>query len=330
MAEFSARGMPAGETTMLFLLENGEAASFRVGKETGQSDVLMRGNYHVATEGDVKKLVLTDGSARDKIMPFYLCSCSQSLMLAGWEGEGMGFKRISGAAEARDECAKLLASCGDAEALPAVDVRRAVAVSQNQMKQIGIILKMFANESRGSAYPPLSTIPGELMFQAAMIYPEYLTDPAVFINPQAPDAEHWRQRMQEEPIGVVSDQHYVYLGYAIGDEKMASAFFDAYDSSVRNSGKVPDTDISIPPDIAFTTTLYGLRDGISRFFITDINNPSAAVEAEASLPVFIERPVTPGANVSVLYLDGHVTSVPFGEFPNTGLFWSGIARVDHP
>jgi len=81
-----------------------------------------------------------------------------------------------------------------------------------------------------------------------------------------------------------------------------------------------------------------LREGIERFFITDINNPAAGTEAQTSLPVMFDawcsgQPVSdqavymegtngvayfnhvPGGS-NVLYMDGHVEFVKYGEkFP---------------
>src|SRR5690606_27071193 len=89
-------------------------------------------------------------------------------------------------------------------------------------------------------------------------------------------------------------------------------------------------------------TASKLREGIERFFITDINNPGASAEAQSTLPVMIDawgtnkkidnvndenvtaavsifNHVPGGANV--LYLDGHVEFLKYqgsgGKFPVT-------------
>ena len=76
-------------------------------------------------------------------------------------------------------------------------------------------------------------------------------------------------------------------------------------------------------------TLPRFREGIERFFITDINNPAGSAEGQSTLPVMWDMAfydpwdgmgvqsfnhVPGGANV--LYMDGHVSFVKFpGEFP---------------
>ncbi len=64
---------------------------------------------------------------------------------------------------------------------------------QNNLKQWGIILKMYANESKGNAFPPsqassaLETRSGQpnraMMPDVQLTYPEYITDVALYICP---------------------------------------------------------------------------------------------------------------------------------------------------
>ena len=75
------------------------------------------------------------------------------------------------------------------------------ASCQNNLKQFGLVFKMYANESKGERYPPLLAEIMDLydcdtitptgatdvnfgpMANVRMIYPEYLTDPSIFICP---------------------------------------------------------------------------------------------------------------------------------------------------
>ena len=73
--------------------------------------------------------------------------------------------------------------------------------------------------------------------------------------------------------------------------------------------------------------VFRLKEGIERFFITDINNPGGSAESQSSLPVMWDMAffteggaglanfnhVPGGANV--LWMDGHTT---FEKFP--GIF----------
>jgi len=74
----------------------------------------------------------------------------------------------------------------------------------NNLKQWGLIFKMYANESEGQQYPPLQTGPcpegttgdaeTDLYWTAAgpkvsCIYPEYLTDPAIIVCPSDSDTD---------------------------------------------------------------------------------------------------------------------------------------------
>ncbi|MCK5862098.1 MAG: hypothetical protein KAH38_06415, partial [Candidatus Hydrogenedentes bacterium] len=78
-------------------------------------------------------------------------------------------------------------------------------------------------------------------------------------------------------------------------------------------------------------TVYRLREGIERFFITDINNPGAGTSAQSTIAVSWDTfgnpehaAATAGIHVfnhvpggcNVLYMDGHVQFVRYpGRFP---------------
>jgi len=55
---------------------------------------------------------------------------------------------------------------------------------QNNLKQWGLVYKMYSNETSGEKFPPIAAWP-YMAFAAApeTVYPEYLTDPAILICP---------------------------------------------------------------------------------------------------------------------------------------------------
>ena len=82
------------------------------------------------------------------------------------------------------------------------------------------------------------------------------------------------------------------------------------------------------------STVFRLREGIERFFITDINNPGASAVAQSELFVMADlisstvsefNHVPGGANV--LFLDGHVEFIRFpGDWPVTRA-WAIVVSV---
>jgi prepilin-type processing-associated H-X9-DG protein len=77
----------------------------------------------------------------------------------------------------------------------------------------------------------------------------------------------------------------------------------------------------------YECTAYRLREGIERFFITDINNPAASATAQSGVWVMWDILSTdpskfshiPGGS-NVLFMDGHVEFIKFpGEMPVTRL-----------
>ncbi len=55
----------------------------------------------------------------------------------------------------------------------------------NNLKQLGIVCKMYANESKGNKFPPVDPWGGEYSLKGAAIYPEYLTDVKTVVCPSS-------------------------------------------------------------------------------------------------------------------------------------------------
>ncbi len=91
----------------------------------------------------------------------------------------------------------------------------------------------------------------------------------------------------------------------------------------RGGGQRAEEDGTLVPD-----TLFALKEGIERFYITDINNPAGSATAQSELPVMwdlwaatIGDGVASGAAVmnhipggsNVMYMDGHVEFVKYKD-----------------
>ncbi|HOZ48500.1 MAG TPA: DUF1559 domain-containing protein [Candidatus Hydrogenedentes bacterium] len=82
------------------------------------------------------------------------------------------------------------------------------ASCQNNLKQWGVVFKMYAGESEGNKFPPLQ-LEGGLMEPIYLalgpkidtIYPEYLTDPSILICPSDPadtiESLQWQPELEE-------------------------------------------------------------------------------------------------------------------------------------
>ncbi len=262
------------------------------------------------------------------------------------------------------------------------------ASCQSNLKQLGIVLKMYAAENR-DRFPVLKSLNchGELVpFSPTpdpdAIFPDYLNDWSILICPSNPagsdPVETWDEgncmsEQWEEVDGYsndgkvmpceVFDHPYMYLSWAMNknyfpDDNSATTnvnereyayecflaamegmvhdlvqYGEALESAGSNTTQVTyvkdevkkylqsDWKFTNENDVAITvggtSSVPHLREGVERFFITDINNPASGSSAQSTLPVMwdalgeSEEGETPHFNhvpggCNVLYMDGHV------------------------
>jgi len=234
---------------------------------------------------------------------------------------------------------------------------------QNNLKQWGLVFKMYSGESKGEKFPPVAfllpnlepgqegatTPSGSFSPAGRCVYPEYLTDAHIWVCPSDQtetdvftDTGHhgfidengnillWKLERE-------GDASYVYLGWAIEDNAWLSdasgdvlpvllvfgEILGLLGGEVRSD---QDNTFAHPNPALGDITLYRFREGIERFFITDINNPAGTAMAQSDLAVmWDEVGTTPGSfnhvpgGCNVLYMDGHVEFVryPSEDFPVT-------------
>ncbi len=272
----------------------------------------------------------------------------------------------------------------------------------NNLKQMGLVFKMYSNESKGEKYPiekyakdpnvnGVCTSPdSDFTWSGPSIYPEYLSDLNVYMCPSnlsdgGPIATgHWcLNGVPNGPIDVCQiDTHsdYVYLAWAecpildsamlgpaaggdpnaagfetlpyTSSTKNTAVFFDAVSAGLIDQGfanalvgllssgwgsAINTTVINaLESDMSWTNattgqqaTAYRLREGIERFFISDINNPAASAQAESTIAILFDEVETdvsqfnhvPGG-ANVLYLDGHVQFLRFPGTSPCSRFWA--------
>jgi prepilin-type N-terminal cleavage/methylation domain-containing protein/prepilin-type processing-associated H-X9-DG protein len=273
----------------------------------------------------------------------------------------------------------------------------------NNLKQLGLVFKMYANESKGQKFPtmaprisweisggvldtasyskcgynnPSAALPGgdaEFVFNGRAVFPEYLSDSNILVCPSdsTGGTQYWvgvdpaADPDAVDPCGFTAES-YMYLGWALngapGRDYLKSTV-DPNDPSIDGTVTVLGThidggflarlmtllgaqvaaapganaydgDIDYQNDDSVDITLYRLREGIERFFITDINNPAASAQAQSEIPVMFDMASSsagefnhvPGGE-NVLYMDGHVEFLKFpSDFPATRAFVSLVSQ----
>jgi prepilin-type processing-associated H-X9-DG protein len=186
--------------------------------------------------------------------------------------------------------------------------------AQGNLKQLGLVFKMYAGENQGR-FPPLAPCEGVWMADLRVLYPEYLTTPEPLVNPRLPDAGERLERLEallrDEPVDWervhrLAAESLTYTGYVVDDVEEAERL-----ANLRADARLDEAG-TIPP----------LQEGVERFFITDINNPAGSTQAQSAIPVLFEAVYPEGERgalplgINVLYMDGHVEFIRWGEaFP---------------
>lgn len=227
------------------------------------------------------------------------------------------------------------------------------ASCQNNLKQLGLVFKMYSNESAGEKFPAMKTLncASEIqafntIFDAVAVYPEYLTDWNVLVCPSSPSGstalELWDQGNTlstnwEEVVGFsnngivepceITEHPYVYLPWAISPQTLEAEITANGDleqleiegeelAEAIEMGEVElaDADWEFDTPIGGQESVPRLREGVERFFVTDINNPAGSAQSQSTIPVMWDEisgdeashfnHVPGGCNV--LYMDGHV------------------------
>lgn len=189
---------------------------------------------------------------------------------------------------------------------------------QNNLKQVGLVFKMYANESPGEKFPPMhyrqgqfcdqlvgsTNFPVDTMFQGNTVYPEYMTDVDILVCPSDSDqnVDYWYLNNDPKTGQVLPcniDAHsYNYWGWTIRDTLI---FADPSVGPTLKTVTLADLNLANPDVLQFLLwaqstpknstaafdkdygELYRLREGIERFLVTDINNPAASAKAQSEI-----------------------------------------------
>jgi prepilin-type processing-associated H-X9-DG protein len=208
--------------------------------------------------------------------------------------------------------------------VPAVRLR---AFCQNNLKQMGVVYRMWAYEHDGTL-PPLAPVPGEFCAASATIFPEYLTELTVLDCPSDPDV----QEVTDSAIGQVTDRSYFYLGYTVTNEAEARVFVEAYKKRAAEGGGFEE-DLIVAPGSGTggSDRILRLHDDVDKALQKATGIASASVAEASEIPIMFDcdanHHVSRGINV--LYLDGHVVFVKLEKkFPAQQWFLDALAELE--
>ncbi|MBI5091328.1 MAG: DUF4190 domain-containing protein [Candidatus Hydrogenedentes bacterium] len=208
------------------------------------------------------------------------------------------------------------------------------ATCQNNLKQMGLVFKMFAGENK-NLFPELNPQSGRLIFANSApgsnpMFPDFFSDYSILSCPSDESAEEPpAEAGQAGPQDVFDRSSYTYLGYVVTNEAELKAFVQVYKDRLAKGLRF-DEDLDVPPGTGTGggDKILRLREGVERFIITDINNPRGSASAQSSIPIMWDTVSgNPGSSMTfnhipggadVLFMDGHVEFIKYpGRFPLT-------------
>lgn len=151
----------------------------------------------------------------------------------------------------------------------------------NNLKQCGLVFKMYANETAGQAFPPMKSLacdgtvaPGATIFRAESVYPEYLTDWSVLLCPSGPSGT--------DPIKVWD------RGGTLSS--LALSAFNAANNTYKNNGRVEPCEVYEHP---YVYVGWAIEDRMTQQeanpltghpFVDDLDTNAAALFALLNTP----------------------------------------------
>ncbi len=228
----------------------------------------------------------------------------------------------------------------------------------NNLRQIGLSFQMYADESQGR-FPRLRSRVSErcgerfqceqteryelFVFDGRAVYPEYLPDAEVLVCPSDLDGPtRFDEGIWSPPpldMGMppsrsvdpclFSALSYLYVPWVIRmDWMLDNATFDLDTSFseglVRTAFGRGEGDWRFEDEEERDIKVPYMRQGVSRFLITDINNPAKGYLSESRIPVMFDMvSILPGrfnhvpGGANLLYMDGHVG---FERYPSRHLY----------
>ncbi|MCA1901235.1 MAG: DUF1559 domain-containing protein [Candidatus Hydrogenedens sp.] len=212
---------------------------------------------------------------------------------------------------------------------------------QNNLKQMGLVFNMYANEAKGELFPYMKLFDcsgnyaRDATFDGNLIYPEYLTDVNVCVCPSDSDAENVRRSFHKdgdlsqpvEPCRLARGSYY-YLGWAVHpdvvlnpgvpvptdlsqidlSDPLTTALTYVKADIVLQAYKIYDSNTPLQERIDAKLKDLGsvprLRMGIERFLITDINNPAASSKAASEIPIMWDEIAVYGSAATFNHVPG--------------------------
>ncbi len=272
------------------------------------------GSYTIRLPDFFNKPPATEGEPQEYVV-FKLTKSSQGLRCQYTSTHGYGTDDLSPLKS--DELETLLRGC-ETKDLAEMIGASLLASCANNLQLLGLVCKMYSNESAGGAYPELSSEKGNLMFVPTSVYSEYLTDARVLLCPAGRHARALLGKDVTDHKALITDDDYIYLGYAVNNDTDFEDFVSAYIEQVGVGGAFGrDLEVWMP-------------GGLAPHVVPRVCEEKISVGLQSKIPLLFERPGNHAntGKLNVLYMDGHVEQKTCpGEFPYTPTVLKGLEQI---
>lgn len=177
------------------------------------------------------------------------------------------------------------------------------ASCQNNLKQWGLVFKMYANESKGSLFPPMGDesnlddpvkVGPMAVVDGSAIYPEYLSDMNILFCPstirgeasryiECPDGEWCTQDVSSPNFGKLDPEEfsdkrsYLYYGYLMENEVVMMTTILATQATGFIGGTAADQQALLDRDINFGSLIPGVSAAAFRGLVQPFIDPDLAL-----------------------------------------------------
>jgi prepilin-type processing-associated H-X9-DG protein len=194
----------------------------------------------------------------------------------------------------------------------------------NYLKQLGLVIHMYENESRGHQFPRSDG----LKFLLEDVYPYYWNESAIMICAADEKMSEEARNRSREPQWALDHSPFWYIGHVVTNDDEGRAYIEAYRKVIEEGDGNLNVDLDAPS--VQGGIIYRNHGPIIHSSKPEESDATPPAVSQSEIPLFIEYSGKhPDGEGHVLYMDGHVETIKYpGKFPMTKAFIEGLKSLE--